>query len=260
MGQVRSRYGCARAPAVGAKPIGPFALTCALLLVFLENGQAQFTSAGQANSPEEFDAYLLVLSKPSPKEVILAAGEFERHWPRSELLAHIFELELEAYRLLGDSAKAILAGEKALKVAPGNLVVLANLGYIIASSTPDPQQLARAEGYARRELEVSKSIRVPKRISPREWDEIQGHLGSIAHATLGLVIYKRGEVAEAVREFETAVKLAPVPDPTQIYRLGMLYRASGNLSGAIEMLRRAAELNDPTIRELAQRELKSLRR
>lgn len=229
-------------------------------MVLSETALAQFSSAGQANSPEEFDAYLLVLSKTSPKEVILAAGEFEQRWPRSELLPHIFELELEAYRSLGNSAKAILAGVKALKVAPDNLVVLANLGYIIAGSTTDPQQLARAEAYARRELEVSKTIRIPKKISPEEWEEIQGHLGSVAHATLGLVSYKRGEIAGAIREFETAVKLSSTPDPAQIYRLGMLYKASGNLSGATEMFRRAADTNDPTIRELAQRELRFLRR
>jgi len=92
-------------------------LTCVVLLVYGSNSQAQFSSAGQADSREEFDAYLLVLSKTSPNEVISVAGDFERHWPQSELLAHVSELELEAYRALGDSANAILAGEKALKAA-----------------------------------------------------------------------------------------------------------------------------------------------
>jgi tetratricopeptide (TPR) repeat protein len=235
-------------------------LTCVVFLACGSNGQAQFTSAGQANSPEEFDAYLLVLSKTSPKEVISAAGDFERHWPHSELLAHVFALELEAYRSVGDSAKAILAGEKALKAAPDNLVVLTNLAYIIANSTIDSQQLARAEGYARSELELARTIRVPKRISPEEWDEIRGRLGSTAHATLGLVAYKRGDIAGAIQKFETAVKLVPAADPAQYYRLGMLYEASGNQSKAVEMLRRAAESSDPTIRQLAEQKLKSLQR
>jgi hypothetical protein len=94
------------------------------------NGQAQFTAAGQAESREEFDAYLRVLSKTSPKDVISAAGDFERHWPRSELLGHVFELQLNAYRSLDDSAQAIVAGEKALRAAPDNLVILSNLAYL----------------------------------------------------------------------------------------------------------------------------------
>jgi tetratricopeptide (TPR) repeat protein len=223
------------------------------------NDAAQSPSAGQANSREEFDEYLLVLSKIAPKEVISAAGSFERNWPRSELLAHVLELELEAYRSLGDSANAIVTGEKALKAAPDNLLVLTNMAYILASSTSDQQQLARAERYARRELELSKTIRIPKRISPKEWDEVQGRQNSTAHAALGLVAYKRGDIAGAIQEFETAVKLSPAPEAAHYYRLGMLYQASGNESGAIEMLRRAAESSDPAIRQLAETELKSLR-
>ena len=52
--------------------------------------------------------------------------------------------------------------------------------------------------------------------------------------------------------------LAPAPDATQYYRLGVLYRATGNTLGARQKLRRAAELNEPAIRELAERELRQL--
>src|SRR5258706_13920304 len=110
--KVQRRYKCA--PALRATPIGLFMLTWVVFLAFEFNAQAQFPSAGQADSPAEFDAYLLVLAKTTPKELISAAGDFERQWPRSELLAQVFELELEAHRSLGDSAQAILAGEKAL--------------------------------------------------------------------------------------------------------------------------------------------------
>jgi tetratricopeptide (TPR) repeat protein len=235
-----------------------FQLTCMLLLVFVVTGLPQSPAAGQANSPEEFDEYLVVLLKTMPKEIISAAGDFEHLWPRSELLAQVLELKLEAYRSIGDPVNAILAGERALKAAPDNLLVLTNIAYIIASSTNDRQQLARAERYARRELELSTKIRIPKRISLKEWDEMQGRQNSTAHATLGLVAYKRGDTAGAIKEFETAVKLAPAP--AHYYRLGILYRTSGNESAAIEMLRRAAASNDATIRQLAESELQSLSR
>jgi tetratricopeptide (TPR) repeat protein len=237
-----------------------FRLMWMLLVVSGLNVLPQSPSAGQARSREEFDGYLLVLSKSVPKEVIPAAEDFERQWPSSELLAHVLELKLEAYRSLGDSFNAILAGERALKAAPDNILVLTNIAYIIASTSNDRQQLARAEHYARRELELAKTIRIPKRISLAEWDEISGQQNSTAHAALGLVDYKRGDIAGAIKEFETAVKLAPVPDPAQYYRLGRLYRASGNEFQAIEMLRRAVASNDPAIRPLAESELQSIAR
>jgi tetratricopeptide (TPR) repeat protein len=237
-----------------------FRLTWILLFVFGLNGLPQAPSAGQARSPEEFDGYLFVLSKSVPKEVIPAAENFERQWPGSELLAHVLELKSEAYRSLGDASNAILAGERALEAAPDNLRVLTNIASIIASTSNDRQQLARAEHYARRELELSTRIRIPKRISLTEWDEISGQQNSRAHAALGLVAYKRGDTAGAIKEFETAVKLAPVPDPAQYYRLGRLYQASGNKFEAIQMLQRAVASNDPTIRPLAESVLQSLGR
>jgi tetratricopeptide (TPR) repeat protein len=251
---------CTPAHAIIATLMTFFRLTWMLLVVFGLNGLPQSPSAGQARSPEEFDGYLLVLSKSVPKEVIPAAENFERQWPNSELLAHVLELKLEAYRSLGDSSNAILAGERALKAAPDNLLVLTNIAYIIASTSNNRQQLARAEHYARRELELSTSIRIPKRISVTDWDEISGQQNSTVHAALGLVDYKRGDIAGAIKEFETAVKLAPVPDPTQYYRLGKLYRASGKETQAIEMLQRAVASNDAIIRPLAESELQSLGR
>src|SRR3984957_19666306 len=229
--------------------------TCVMLLVLQADAQSQFSFPGQASSPEEFDAYLVILGKTSPKEIISATTDFERHWPHSELIAHVFELEAEAYASLGDSTNAILSDERALDVAPDNLVVLANLAYLIANSAIDAEQLARAEKYAQRELKLSQTIMIPKKISPQEWEDIQSRVGSTAHASLGLVAYKSGNLAGAIREFEAAVALERVPDPAQYYRLGLLYRASGNQSKALEMLRRAAESTDPTIRQLAQKEL-----
>jgi tetratricopeptide (TPR) repeat protein len=226
-----------------------------MLLVLQAGAQAQFSFPGQASSPEEFDSYLLVLAKTSPKDIISATTDFEQRWPHSGLIAHVFELEAEAYASLGDAAKAILSNEKALDAAPDNLVVLANLAYVIANSTSNSQQLARAEEYARRELELSQTIVISKKISPQEWEETRNRIGSTAHASLGLVAYKRGDRAEAIREFEAAVRLEHIPDPAQYYRLGMLYQASGDRSKALEMLRRAAESDDPMIRQLAEAEL-----
>ena len=239
-----------------SSPANLFISVCALFLILQTGVQAQNTFSGQASSPEEFDAYLLVVTETSPKGIIATAQDFERRWPHSELSAHVFELEAEAHASLGDSAKAIVAGKKALDAAPDNLAILANLAYAMANSTTDAEQLGRAEGYAWRELELSKTMHIPRKISPQEWQEMQGRLDSTAHASLGLVDYKRGDTAAAIREFETAIVLGHPPDPAQYYRLGMLYRASGRSTEAIEMLRRAAESNDPTIRPLAEAEIK----
>jgi len=229
-----------------------------LWVVAPADGRAQFAVEPQADTPEEFDAYLVVLSKSTPRDIISAANDFERKWPRSTLCASIYEMELEAYRSLNDSAGAIQAGEKALHAAPNNLAVLAQLAYLIANSSSDPPQLARAEELARTEVEKSKTIKLPRWMSPARWEETQARLGTMAYSALGLVAYKRGNLALAIREMETAMNLTPTPDPTLCYRLGMLYKTSGDTARAIQELQKAAASNDPVLRQLAQRQLKAL--
>ncbi len=230
----------------------------ALYLAAPANGRAQFAAEPQADTPEEFDAYLVVLSKSTPQDIIAAAGNFERNWPRSTLCAPIYEMELEAYRSLGDAGGAIRAGERALQAAPNNLAVLAQLAYLIADSSSDPPQLVRAEELAQAEIEKAKTIKLPRWISPAKWDEIQGRLGTMAYSALGIVAFKRGDLALAIRELETAMNLTPTPDPALYYRLGMLHKASGDTARAIQELQKAAASNDPVLAPLAQRQLKAL--
>ena len=218
----------------------------------LESWSWQLSSLGQANSPEEFDAYLAVAAETAPEKIISAADEFERRWPHSEMVASVFEIQAEAYRSLGDWEKSVAAARSALLMAPDNLAVLANLAYTIADNPADPQKLVQAETFARRELKLSETIRVPRSISQQQWQDTRAHLDSLAHASLGLVAYKRDDPAEAIREFETAIKLERIPDPAHYYRLGLLYRSSGRLPEAIDMLKRAAASNDPVICRMAE--------
>jgi tetratricopeptide (TPR) repeat protein len=230
----------------------------ATLVMFAASCSGQIAPLPEANSPEEFDAYLSVLDAHTPAAIIAAGDTFIRSWPVSPLCGHVYELEFGAYRQAGDVGKAIEMGEKSLTSAPDNLVMLANLSMVLANGTSDADRLDRSAMYARKVIAVSESFRVPKFISPGEWAEIKARVNSQAHAALGLVDNQNGDVRVAIKEFETAISMAPSPDATQYYRLGMLYRVVGRIPEAKEKFRRAAELPEPGIQELAKRELRQL--
>jgi tetratricopeptide (TPR) repeat protein len=232
------------------------ALICILVVAPWTPALAQVGFGGQATLPEEFDAYLLTLKETKAEKIIAATSDFARRWPQSEMLAQILEMQAQAYASLGNARNAILSGEKALEVAPNNLIVLTNLAYTIANSASDPQQLVLAENYARRVLELVPGIIIPKKIPLQEWQETRSHLASTAHAALGLVAYKRRDSPSAIREFETAVSSEASPSPAHYYRLGLLYQAMGNRIKAIAMLQKAAQGSDPEIRQLAKQKLK----
>jgi tetratricopeptide (TPR) repeat protein len=172
----------------------------------------------------------------------------------------VCQMELEAYRSLNDPTEAIDAGRRALKFSPGNLAVTADLSFILADVATDSQRLDQSEQYARKTLDALKTFTVPKWISPQKWANIKGDLMSEVHASLGMVAFKRGSVRQAIREFETAIDVAPTPEPTEYYRLGRLYQANGDTDAAIQKFRQAATMNDPAIRQLAQQDLKAAAR
>ena len=209
---------------------------------------------GQANTPEEFDAYLLVVNAGAPEELVKAAAAFTAGWPASELGVHVLTLEMDAYRSLGRRDAAIDAGERALKRAPDSLpFVLVTLANLLPDQSP-----ARAEEYAGRALRLVEAYRLPRSLPPAEWDRLKRTLQSQAHAALGLSAVKRDRIADALAEFETAVSLAPEPDASQIYRLGKLYRTAGRIPEARLRFQQAAALAEPLIRKLAGDELATL--
>jgi tetratricopeptide (TPR) repeat protein len=219
---------------------------------------AQFAPEPQADSPEEFDAYLAVLAAATPAETIATAEAFRKAWPTSPLRGHVHGREFDAHRRLGNEAQAIRSAERALEAAPDNIAVLADLAALLANGRTDPARLARAEQYATRALERAQSLKLPKFIQPGEWAVLEGRVNSQAHVALALVAFKRQNPTAAIREFELAVQQAPSPDPATHYRLGLLYRDSGNLPKARQHLERAAALPEPAIQQLARLALQQL--
>jgi tetratricopeptide (TPR) repeat protein len=232
--------------------------TVAILVVLAASCTGQIAPLPQADSPEEFDAYLAVLDAHTPSATIASGDAFVRGWPASPLCGHVYELEFEAYRQVGDISRAIETGEKSLASAPDNLIMLANLAVVLANGTSDANRLERARMYARKAIALSGSIRIPRSIRPGEWAEISARVNSQAHTALGLVANEHGDTRGAIKEFEAAVAMAPSPDATQYNRLGLLYRVVGRISEAKEKFRRAAELPEPAVQALALRELDRL--
>lgn len=220
---------------------------------------AQPASEPQAKSPEEFDDFLDVLSRRAPGEIVLEAGRFAQRWPDSALLGEVYRIELSACRQLGDSACAIQAGERALQKAPDNLDLLAEVAYLLADAQPDAAAMARADEYAHRVLTLVDTIQIPRSVTPQQWANTRAELEARAHTTLGLNAYNRHQPAIALRELETAKRLAPQPDAALCYRLGLLYRVAGDDAKAVEMLRQAAKSSDPALRNLAEQQLSKTR-
>ena len=112
-------------------------------------------------------------------------------------------------------------GEKLLAMDPGNLQALVTLPNVILTSLPTDATaksaaLTKASDYAKKLLAVAK----PAGIGDADWAGVQAQ----ARFTVGFGLFSKNAYAEAITEFQEAIKLNKKDDQTH-YNLGLAYNA-----------------------------------
>lgn len=213
---------------------------------------SQFLPDLQAKTPEEYDAYLDVLDGP----VLEKGMAFERAFPASTLLLPVCELMAREWRSRGDAPQGIEAVEHGLAIAPDYVPLLVELADLLANGST---KLDAAETAARRALALLQTIKAPRRAGIDEWTAAVSRLKARARGALGSVLFKRDDVAGAVREFEAALAEPVIHEPSLHYRLGRLYAITGRRAEARSQLQEAARQGGKILRERANAALAELR-
>ena len=209
----------------------------------------------QAKTPEEFDLYLDFEEAPDAEIKHSVALHFAQAYPQSELLAYVYQSELDYARARNLNSDVVSVGEKALALAPDNIPVLLALAEVMPNGKVDSRSLDRSEMYARRALDLSELRHVSPQLTLDDCDNLRRKIRSRAYAALGLVAMKRGAVPVATQEFEHAVAENPEADGVQLYRLAKLYLTSGRRANAAALFQKAIEAGPPEISSLAAVEL-----
>ena len=213
---------------------------------------SQFLPDLQAKTPEEYDAYLDVLDGP----VLDKGVAFEHAFPSSALLLPVCELMAREWRSRGDAARAVEAAEHGLAIAPDYVPLLVELADLLSNGSAKLDDAALA---ARRALTLLETIKAPRRVGIDEWTAAVSRLKARAREALGSVLYKRDDVAGAVKEFEAALAEPVTHDPSLHYRLGRLYAITGREAEARTQLEEAARRGGKVLRERANAALAELR-
>jgi tetratricopeptide (TPR) repeat protein len=234
-------------------------VTLAVVLASVVFGTTQTSPAPQAKTPQEFDLYLDFHEARDPETRHQIALRFERTYPHSELLVDVYGSELEYSRARGQREAAITAGERGLRLAPNNIEALLGLAEILPNGASDSRTFSSAEGYARNAFAQLKSMRFSHEVSMGDCESARRVMVSRAHAALGYVFGKRGQLADAIKELEMAIATSPEPVGWQLLFTGELYRAAKREQDAIDMFNRAAQAGPAEITLLAHNELKANR-
>jgi tetratricopeptide (TPR) repeat protein len=206
----------------------------------------------QAPSNAEEDAavkaFQAMPSTDLPKKI--AAGEdFLKKYPESRYRPAVYSALVFGYIQSGNAQKAFEVGDKEVALKPDDVQTMAILSQTIpraiSGSTPEPErQLAKAETYAKRAIEITPTLPKPEGMPDQNFLLAKNETLTMAHSGLGLVYFRRGKYTDAIPELEQSVKIDPnpTPDPVNLYLLGVAHQKSSHFDEAATAFNKCAAI------------------
>jgi tetratricopeptide (TPR) repeat protein len=171
--------------------------------------------------------------------------EFLQKYPQSRYRPEVYAMLVRGYLSLGQIEKMETAGDKEIELNPNDAQTLAIVGStlprVMNASTPDPlKRLDKAEQYSKKALEVLPTLPKPAELSDADFLKAKDQTSALAYSGLGLVAFRRSKFAEAVANFEQAVKLDPIPDPVNFYLLAISNEKTSHFDDAVNAFTKCA--------------------
>jgi len=111
------------------------------------------------------------------------------------------------------------------------------------ANTPDPEKrLAKAEEYCRKSLDLMPALVKPANVSDENFQKAKNQASALAYSGLGLVAFRRGKFADAIPQFEQAVKIDPTPDAVNYYLLGISNQKASHFDDAVAAFTKCAAI------------------
>ena len=171
--------------------------------------------------------------------------EFLQKYPQSRYRPEVYSLLVRGYLSQGQIEKMETVGDKEIELNPNDAQTLAIMGStlprVMNASTPDPQKrLDKAEQYSKKALEVLPTLVKPAELNDADFLKAKDQTSALAYSGLGLVAFRRSKFAEAIPNFEQAVKLDPFPDPVNFYLLGISNEKTSHFDDAANAFAKCA--------------------
>jgi tetratricopeptide (TPR) repeat protein len=214
----------------------------------------------QAQSRQELYAFLHLVDNSDSDQLLALTDQFIKTFSKSEFLAFVHRMRMNAYRQINEYQRAIEAAEKALELNPQDIDVLLGIANLLPQQATDQSSvvLSTAEGYAQRALKEIVALKAPRTLSLDNWEQTVGAMRASAHCALGVVALKRGRYSDSVAEFEICTRQNHAAAGPQFYMFGVALLLDRKVEQARAALQRAAELGPEVVKAQAEVQLRSL--
>lgn len=177
----------------------------------------------QAKTQEEFAAFQKIQQAATPDEKIATAEEFLVKFPDTELKGFVRKAQMQAAYQKNLPAKVREYGEMALGMTEDDPEILITLAYVIPQQVKDTdldkeQNLAAAEGYAKKALDTLDKLPKNPALSDEQWKQALSGARAQAFESLGMVADLRKQLDPAEEYYKKAIEQQD--NANTWYRLG----------------------------------------
>ena len=168
-------------------------------------------------------------------------------YPQSRYRSEIFSWQVAYYRSKGDTDKMEAVADKELALYPNDPQTLAVVGSMLPramnANTADPaKRLAKAEQYCQKALELLPTFPKPQGVTDENFQQAKDAVAAMAYSGLGTVNFRRGKYADAIPNFEKAVRTDPQPDPVDFYLLAYCNQKTSHYDDAVSAYTKCAAI------------------
>lgn len=203
-----------------------------------------------AKSQEEFNAYQVAAAKPDPSAMEIAAADFEKKYPESELLVALYSGVMQKYQNINNPDKVMETGHKILQLDPENVPALALTSYVISETTRETdldrdQKYAEGIKNAQRVIStINTALVVPPTVTPEQLAGVKGFLISMADSAMGYIELKQKNFAASEQHFKAAIDASKGTDgdPMTYLRLAIAQDNQKKYTDAMANSDKAIEL------------------
>jgi VWFA-related protein len=199
-------------------------------------------------SPAELTAYKAFTDETSPEAKIRLGEDFDESFPRSQFEEGVDTSLTFLYFNKQDWSSFYAKADRVIAINPKSTAVLELVGWVIARhyKSTDPnaaKQLEKAEKYEKSALAVVATMKKPKQVTPKEFEDSQTSLAWRAHSALGAIYFRRKDYADSAKEMQLAVKQeAPEPDSGDLYVLGVDFENLNRASDATDLFSQCSQI------------------
>ena len=269
-------FNCAQPCGIGAGRLVRAEILAAL--VFLQSGPsfsqttlseapAEFPSTPsgpEALSPEELDAFGLVMESGPPSQVIVRAEAFHHQYPDSQLLPLAQLREMRAEIQINSYEGAVALGQELLRQNPNNLEALVLLAGVLPNFPPaySAERKAKALKQAADDIQGATQLlhtfHIMEGVSVNSFLQNKRRLYVSLKEAAAFLDLVSANYEGAIRQYQAALAEDPAPSAVTYLRLGMAYYAAGQLDRAGPPLEKAMQADTEVIRQQAGKLLKDI--